>query len=559
MDKVDAGAIVEEILANIGPKANVARIKRSDTYMSLFLKDTSYVNVENLSKVEAITGVNMIDNQLQIITDDINDVYECLCETLEMKKEKSKEKEKKIMAKEDYNVLVDSIIELVGGKENVTFFTHCVTRLRFNFNDQSLVKTEEISKLPGALGAQWKGAQLQVIIGQSVDDVYKAICEKYGFNVEGSVEEVVENDKPKKKVTVGGVFNSILDGISGSLSPSIPALIGCGMIQVILIIATSLGMDETSGTYLLLYYAGQAGFYFLPVIVCGNAAKKFGGNQGLGMVVGGMLIYPDFIDAVGNGLNFLGISVYNTTYSSTIFPALLCGWVLAYIEKFFAKHSPEILRSILEPLCTLIIMVPLAYCVLGPVGAFLGTYISNAIIWLYETLGFVGVAVLAALMPFLIMTGMHSAFVPYLIQMFASVGYEPIFFPALVISNIDQGIASLAVAIKTKDKTLQSTALSCAITAVVGGVTEPAMYGVNLKYKRPMYGAMIGSAVAGAFAGIFNVVIYNFAGASSIVALPLFIDPDGGNTLIMMIIAILIGAVITFVATFILYKDEAEA
>ena len=295
----------------------------------------------------------------------------------------------------------------------------------------------------------------QVIIGHAVKDVYRAICETYGFGDATAASETPQPGAEKKKLTFGGVINAILNGISGSLSPSIPALIGCGMIQVLLIIASSLGMDTTSGTYLLLYYVGQAGFYFLPVIVCGNAAKKFGANQGLGMVIGGMLIFPDFIAAVGNGLDFLGIPVYNATYTSTIFPAILCAWVMAPIEKFFAKHSPTMLRSILEPVCTLLIMVPLAYCLLAPAGAFLGNYISSAVIWLYNTLGFVGVAVLAAVMPFLIMTGMHSAFVPYLLQMFATVGYEPIFFTALVISNIDQGISSLAVALKTKNKNLK--------------------------------------------------------------------------------------------------------
>lgn len=453
-----------------------------------------------------------------------------------------------------YEELVSKIGEYVGGKDNVDFFTHCVTRLRFNVKDQSLVKKEDIEKLSGVLGVQWQNGQLQVIIGQAVNDVYQEICKTYGFNDGGEVSADTQT-KEKKKVTFGGVINGILNGISGSLSPSIPALIGCGMIQVLLIIATSLGMDQTSGTYLLLYYVGQAGFYFLPVIVCGNAAKKFGANQGLGMVVGGMLIFPDFIAAVGNGLDFLGIPVYNASYTSTIFPAILCAWVMAPIEKFFAKYSPTMLRSILEPVCTLLIMVPLAYCLLAPAGAFLGNYISSAVIWLYNTLGFVGVAVLAAVMPFLIMTGMHSAFVPYLLQMFATVGYEPIFFTALVISNIDQGISSLAVALKTKNKTLKSTALSCAITAVIGGVTEPAMYGVNLRYKKAMAGAMIGSCIAGAFAGLVHVYSYAFAGASSIVALPCFVSPEGNNV-IMMVIAILIGIIATFIATFILYRDE---
>ncbi len=455
------------------------------------------------------------------------------------------------MAKK-YDELVKNISDYVGGKDNVEFFTHCVTRLRFNVKDQSLVQKDAIEELEGVLGVQWQNGQLQIIIGQAVNDVFKEICSRYGF--QDSTDEIIE-EKEHKSITLGSIVNGILNGISGSLSPSIPALIGCGMIQVLLIIASSLGMDQTSGTYLLLYYVGQAGFYFLPVIVCGNAAKKFGANQGLGMVVGGMLIFPDFIASVGNGLDFFGIPVYNATYTSTIFPAILCAWVMAPIEKFFAKYSPTMLRSIVEPVCTLLIMVPLAYCLLAPAGAFLGNYISSAVIWLYYTLCFIVFAVLAAVMPFLFMSCMHSAFVPYLLQMFATVGYEPIFFTALVISNIDQGMSSLAVALKTKNKALKSTALSCAITAVVGGVTEPAMYGVNLRYKKAMAGAMIGSCIAGAFAGLVHVYIYAFAGASSIVALPCFVSPEGNNV-IMMAIAIVIGMMATFFATYILFKDE---
>lgn len=180
------------------------------------------------------------------------------------------------------------------------------------------------------------------------------------------------------------------------------------------------------------------------------------------MVIGGLLIYPSFASGVSDGtaFNFLGIPVYGVGYSSTIFPIILCCAVMAPIEKFFAKHSPDILRSVLEPLLTIIVMIPLAYCVLGPIGSFLGTYLSTFVLWLYNTLGFIGVAAFAAVMPFVIMTGMHGAFVPYLMQMLTvDPLYEPIFFPALIISNIDQGIAALAVALKTKDTNLKSTGL----------------------------------------------------------------------------------------------------
>ena len=466
------------------------------------------------------------------------------------------------MAKEEkYAELADKVLDLIGGKENIEFFTHCVTRLRFNLKDQSLAKKEEIEKIPGVLGCQWQNGQLQIIIGQAVGDAYRLVCEKGGLEQEKAIDEDLDGNKEKKKLTVGGAISGVLDAIAGCLTPAIPLLIGCGMIKVLVLILENFGIaGAENSTMQILTFVGDAGFYFLPVIVGGNAAKKFGANVGLGMVMGAMLIYPDFVAGVSGGtaFTFLGIPVYGASYSSTIFPVILCVWVMSFVEKFFAKHSPVSLRSILEPLCTILIMIPLAFCLLAPAGAFLGNYVSQFVIWLYDTIGFVGVAVLAAFMPFLIMTGMHAAFVPYLLQMFGSVGYEPIFFTALVLSNINQGTAALAVAVKTKDKNIRSTGLSCAITAIVAGVTEPAMYGINLKFKKPMIGAMIGSAIAGVFAGLMKVYIYAFAGASSIVAIPCFIGENKMNV-VWLCVAIVIGIVSTFVATLFLYKDEKAA
>ena len=456
------------------------------------------------------------------------------------------------MAKEEkYAELADKVLELVGGKDNIEFFTHCVTRLRFVLKDQSMAKVDEIEKIKGVLGCQWQSGQLQIIIGQSVGDAYQLICEKGGLAMEKPVE-MDEGDVPqeKKKLTLRGAVSSVLDAISGCLTPAIPLLIGCGMIKVILMILEAAGLlAAESTTYTLLSAVGDAGFYFLPVIVGGNAAKKFGAN-----------IYPTFVDGVSAGTAFtlFGLPVYGASYTSTIFPVILCVWVMAPIEKFFAKHSPDSLRSIIEPLCTLIVMIPLSFCILAPAGAFLGTYVSEFMLWLYDAIGFIGVALLAALMPFIIMTGMHSAFVPYLLQMFSTVGAESIFYPALVISNVDQGAAALAVALKTKDKDIRSTSLSCAVTAMAAGVTEPAMYGVNLKYKTPMWGAMIGSAVGGLVAGLMKVSIYAFAGVSSFVALPLFIGETASN-LIWMCISVAIGIIVTFVMTLILYKEKKEA
>lgn len=459
-----------------------------------------------------------------------------------------------------YEMLADNIVDYVGGKENIQFFTHCVTRLRFNVKDQSVVKMDLIEKIPGVLGSQWQNGQLQVIIGQSVADAYKLVCEKNDLSIQKGVDETIEEDsKTTEKKGVKDIVDAIFNGISGSLSPLIPALIGCGMIKVILILLDMAGVPADNSTVQLLTFAGDAGFYFLPIMIGAFSAKKFGANPALGMVIGGLLVYPSFAAGVGAGTsyNFLGVPVYGVTYSSTIFPIILCCAVMAPIEKTVAKYSPEILRSVLEPLVTIIIMIPLALCLLGPVGSYLGQYLSTFVLWIYNTIGFVGVALFAAIMPFVIMTGMHGAFVPYLMQMLTvSPLYEPIFFPALIISNINQGVSALAVALKTKDKNLKSTGLSTGVTAIVAGVTEPAMYAINLKLKTPMYGAMIGSAIGGLVAGILKASIYAFAGASSIVALPLFISADNPNNFMFMIIAVIIGVIATFVATLFLYKDE---
>lgn len=455
-----------------------------------------------------------------------------------------------------YEELADKLPELVGGMSNVTSFTHCVTRLRFNVKDESLVRMDEIKKLPGAVGAQWSGGQLQVIIGQSVEDAYQLICEKTGVEVKAAVDENLDDDggKEKKKFSIGVIF----DAIAGCITPCIPMLIGGGFIKIIAMLMEMGGLGET-GTYAVFAFVGDAAFYFLPVAVGAFTAKKFGGNLSLGLLLGAMFIHPDFISAVsaGTSLNVYGIPIYQASYSSTIFPAFLTVLIMCPVQKFFGKHSPDSIRSITEPLLTLLVMIPLGLCLLGPAGFFLGTYVSNAIIWLYNTLGFVGVAVFSSLCPLLVMTGMHSSLMPYLMQSLASLGWEAIVLTGMIISNIDQGFACLAVAVKTKNKTLRSTASGCAVTAIVGGVTEPAMYGVNLAKRTPLYGSMIGSLCGAAVAGIGKAVAYAVCGSAGLFGITVYI-PGGVSNVAWLVAGIAVGGIVTFIATFILYKDEPE-
>lgn len=445
--------------------------------------------------------------------------------------------------KERYDVLADKVLEYVGGKENISFFTHCITRLRFNVKDQSKVDVDAIEKVEGVIGTQWQSGQLQIIIGQAVGDAYALICKKAGLDEQESVKENLDGETTK--FSIGKIF----DAISGCVTPLIPLLIGAGMVKVIVLLGEMSGLIEVgTSTHTVLTFVGDSGFYFLPVFIGATAARKFGANMGLGMLVGAMLIHPTFIGSVtaGESLSLFGLPIHSASYSSTIFPTIMAVFVMAYVEKFFAKISPDAIRSITEPLLTLIVMVPLTLCLIAPIGSVLGVYFSDAIVWLFETTGFLGVAVLSAVFPFVVMTGMHTAFTPYMLQTLATLGYEPIICLANVISNFNQGAACAAVAIRSNDVQLKSTAASCAITAIIGGVTEPAMYG-----------AMIGSLFGSGFAGMMGVYAYAFPGSGGIFALPVFVSSNG-ITLIWMIVGSLIGVVVTFIATLVLYKDEEK-
>lgn len=465
------------------------------------------------------------------------------------------------MAKaERYAELASKVVEYVGGKDNIVFFTHCVTRLRFNVKDKSLVKGSDIEKIRGVMGCQWVGDQYQIIIGQSVSDAYNLIVKETGLEGNGSVDEDM-GDAHKKKFSINAVF----DAISGSITPIIPVFIGAGFIKIAVLLLTQFGLLTADNTTIqVLTFVGDAGFYFLPVFVGAFAAKKFGANMALGMMMGAIFIHPSFISAVtdGTALSVYGIPVYATTYSSSVVPALLTVWVMSYVEKFFAKHSPDSIRSITEPFFTLLVMLPLALCVLGPVGAFVGTYLSEAIMWLYNTTGFFGIAVLSAIFPWIVMTGMHTALAPYLVNAMATVGYDPIICTANFVANIDQGAACAAVAFKTKhDENLRSVASACAVTAIVGGVTEPGMFGVNLKLKTPMYGAMIGSFFGALVAGFGHAYLYSMIGSGGLFALPAYLGGDNPfASMAWMATGLVIGAIVTFIATYILYKPEdAEA
>ncbi|MBS4761708.1 PTS transporter subunit EIIC [Carnobacteriaceae bacterium zg-ZUI252] len=453
-----------------------------------------------------------------------------------------------------YEELSNNILDLIGGKSNVTFFTHCVTRLRFNVKDRSLVKKEEIEDIEGVLGTQWQNEQFQIIIGQSVGDAYNLISHKTGLGTQSELSENnVDLEGLPKKFEIGAIFNAI----TACITPLIPLLIGGGMVKVLALVLEISGILTTdNSTHMVLSFVGDSVFYFLPIFVGATAARRFGANMGLGMLIGAMFIHPAFISAVtaGTPLNFLNIPIYPAFYASTIFPAILSVWLMTPIQKFFGKISPEYIRAITEPLLTILVMIPIALCLTGPVGAFLGNYLSATIIWIYDVTGFLGVGVLAAIMPFVIMTGMHSSLFPYTINSLATLGLEPIVGTSMAISGMTQAAACLGVALKSKSKRVKSVSIGAFTTALFGGVTEPAMYGVTLKYKTPMYASMIGSLVGGCVAGFGKAAMYALPGAGGVAIFPVYM-PGGLANVLWLVAGVVVAMILTCIITYVSYSD----
>lgn len=459
-----------------------------------------------------------------------------------------------------YQELASVLLSAVGGADNIIYFQHCTTRLRFNVKDRSGIDFAAIENADKVIGTQWSGDELQVIIGPAVADAYAFLCTTWGLDQKPAIDEDLSAyDEKKRSLSPKSILLGMMDGVSGSITPIIPMMIGGGMIKVVYLLANMAGiLPETSTTYQILYWLGDAFIYFFPVFLGATSAKKFGANQGIGMLLGALLIYPAFIQAATDGasMTIFGLPVYVTNYSTTVIPIIMTVYVLSKVEKAVSKFCPDILKSFMVPTLSLLVMLPLMLVAIAPLGYFIGSYISTAVIALYEHASFVGVSLLAALLPLMVMTGMHTMMTPYWTSAFASLGYDPFFLPAMIISNFNQATAALAVGLKAKATKLKSTALSCAVTAYVAGVTEPAMFGVTLKLRRPLYAAMIGNAAGGLVAGLLKVACYAFPGTGGIFAVITFIGPE--NNLLWMLIALIVGMIVTFALAFLLGFDEGE-
>lgn len=463
------------------------------------------------------------------------------------------------MAK-NYDALAKQVLELVGGRENVASAMHCYTRLRINCKDTSIVDLDAIKQLD-VLGAQFTGEQLQVIIGNEVKEVYEAFIEQSGLQKEAMIDEKLDDVPAKKKWTIKGMLTGIVDAIVACVIPLIPILIGSGVLQAIVLIIQQFGwLPADSPTLVTINFVANAAFYFLPVFVGFFAAKKFGANVALGAMLGAALIHPTFVSMVtaGDAGSVFGLPIYSASYSSTIVPIILAVWVMSYVEKFISRYSPKAIRTILEPSLTLIIMIPLTFCLLAPLGAMLSDGFASLLTWFYGIFGPLAVAAFAAIVPWVVMVGIHIGTTAISVATIAQTGIDAFMMPGFFISNFAQGAACLAVGIKAKTTELRSFAYSCAFSNVVPGISEPGMYGITLRYKTPMAGAMIGAAFGGLYFGLTGTGALQFLPPNIFAFVGYMGEGAFAGNLMNAIIGVVIAMVVAFIATMFLYKPEKE-
>lgn len=435
------------------------------------------------------------------------------------------------------------VLKEVGGAENVSYLTHCVTRLRFTLKSMEGVDEERVKSIPGVVGVVNKGGQFQVIIGNEVVRVYNEVLKLGKFETDNPSK--ADNAPEEKK----GIVPTILDTIAGIFSPIMSIIAGAGMIKALLSILVLFDLIDSSGNlYYFLSFIADASYYFLPIYLAKSAAKKFGCNEFMAMLMGGILLHPNLSALASDGADYvtvLGLPVKMVTYSSSVIPIILIVFVLSYVEKFVEKIVPSVVKFILRPLLTILIMAPIALVVLGPLGSIIGDALVGLLLAIEKVVPWALPTIIGGLMPFLVMTGMHYSLLPAYVNSLSSLGYETIIGPGNLPSNIAQGAAALCVAVKTKNRDFRQLAISGGVTALLG-VTEPALFGVNLRLRKPMIATTIGGTLGGLYAGLTGVRRFGGGGAG-LAAIGLYVGEDPSN-----VINALIAAAIAFVATFVI-------
>lgn len=468
----------------------------------------------------------------------------------ERSEENQNEKEKDVMAK-DYASTAKAVLKLVGGESNVSHLEHCSTRLRFTIADAGKVDKDGLKATSGVMGVVSSGNQCQVIIGNDVIEVYDELLKLGKF--EGGKEASADGGKKNFAAMA-------LDMMVGIFQPLVPAIAGAGILKALLTILTTFGiLTADDVVYKVFYYVADAALYYLPILVAVTTATKLNVNRLVAVSIVGAMIYPNTAALLGTegGAVFLGLTLQNVGYTGQVFPAILTVVFMAVIERFFNKISPKAIRVFFVPLMCFAVTFPVSLLILGPLGYNIGALLTTAILALYNSLGWLAVALVAAILPFMISLGMHKALVPYAVASISDPGFDMLYLPASLAHNISEGGACLAVALKTKDDELRSTAISAGISGLFG-ITEPALYGVTLQHKKVMMSVCASSFIGGLFIGLTKIKAFAAVGPG-IASMPMYIDSENGMNFIYAVIGFVISVALSFIFTLVLFKDEDVA
>jgi len=449
--------------------------------------------------------------------------------------------------------LAQEIVKLIGGTENISQSWHCITRLRFNLNNESKVKVDELKTLDGVLGAQFQSGQFQVIIGAKVAEIYEEIDHLVGHSSNDST--------PVKNTSKMNPIEVVFDVISGIFTPILPAIVGSGLIKGIMALFVSLGwLTETSTTYQVLQIFSNAVFYFLPFLIAYSAAKKFKTRESLALALAGILLYPAMIEGAAKGadpLSFLGLSIPLNNYTSSVLPIILGVLLLSFVDKWITKAIPKSLSIVFTPVLSLMITAPLTLAFIAPIGNVSGQYLEIFFTSLFNFAGPIAGLLMGGLMPLIVLTGMHYAFFPSTLASFEKMGYDIMLLPMNFIANMAQAGAVLGVIIRSKRVETRSLALSTLLPSFFG-ITEPAIYGVTLRLKKPFYASLIGGAVGGCFYGLFSVKTTAFS-IPGITSLPTYMM-KGTNNFQLALIGIALSFIVSLLVTIFLgFKESVTA
>ncbi len=453
-----------------------------------------------------------------------------------------------------YTSLAETIVSKVGGPENVNAVRHCQTRLRFTLKDAKKADKEGIQNLEGVAQVVESGGMFQVVIGMHVAEVFEEV-EKFIPNKEASQEA----EKGEKMSPI----NFAIDFVSSVFQPIVSALSGAGMLKALMALLTVFNLvDDTSQTYYILNFFADAAFAFLPMLLAYTTARRMKCNVILAMAVAGIMCHPNWnqLVAAEEQVSFFGIiPFYLVSYTSTVIPIILVTLVQSFVEKGLNKIIPKAVNLVFVPMFTFLIMGTLALSILGPVGEYVGEGLAVVFDWLSTNASWAPAVLIGGLLPVMVMFGLHHAIAPLGSMQMASLGFDSIFGPGCVCSNIAQGTAALIVGLRTKDSKTRQLGISTGTTALMG-ITEPVLYGLTLPKKYPLVAAMIGGGLGGLYAGITHT--HRFAtGSSGIPAILLYIGNDTMSYFWNIIIALVITAVSTAIITFILslkYENKEE-